>query len=125
MVCALSFSCVEVERKMLKKKLLETLVGHLRGAKSVPLVCCILAFLKKLATVATNKDRLVDLGVIGALANLVPAFSAQNPGQPSNSRGSEGNPEPFAADHVTSLALRLLFNLSFDATVSRSVVTAL
>jgi predicted small metal-binding protein len=44
-----------VERKMLKKELVDSLVGHLRSASNIQLLVVIVNFLRKLSVFEENK----------------------------------------------------------------------
>ena len=65
---------LSVEKKMLKRQLLENMVTHLRNAHSLQLLTVILGFLKKLSGFEENKTALVeDLDTIPVLVRLLSA----------------------------------------------------
>ncbi len=82
---------VTVERKMIKKNLIESLITLIENNSS-DLLILIVTFLKKLSCFAENKDVMKELGVIQRVARFIPCSSQA----------------------LVNSTLRLLFNLSFD-----------
>ena len=83
---------VAVERKMLKKSLLDSLLSML-DRSFVDLLVLVVTFLKKTAIFEENKDALKATPVIAMIARFLPCSSAP----------------------LVNISLRFLFNLSFDA----------
>lgn len=91
---------VTTERKMLKKKLLPSLVVFLELASTCNLMIMTVAFLKKLSLFEENKSAMAELGVVPLLVRLTPSNN----------------------DTLTTMCLRLLFNLSFDSALRNQMV---
>ena len=80
---------LSVEKKMLKRQLLENMVTHLRNAHSLQLLTVILGFLKKLSGFEENKTALVeDLDTIPVLVRLLSAELAPPKRSSSSSSSS-------------------------------------
>lgn len=90
---------VAVERKMVKKDLLQQLGAMLEHSYGDLLILCT-TFLKKLCIYEENKEAVAASGLVRSLARFVPCSS-----QP-----------------LVQSTLQLLFNLSFDGTLRRQMV---
>jgi hypothetical protein len=83
---------VNVEKKMIKKELLQNLITMLDCTYN-DLLILLVTFLKKCCIFEENKEAIKNMGIIDRLAKFIPCSS---PG-------------------LVNISLRLLFNLSFDA----------
>ena len=90
---------IGVERKMVRKQLMPSLVAMLRR-RFEDLLILVVTFLKKLSTVEENKEAMKSLGVMDQVVKIISCSS-----QP-----------------LVTITLRLLFNLSFDKVSSLSYV---
>ena len=84
---------VQIERKMVKKKITSYL-GAALGRTNAELLILTVTFLKKLSIFEENKDRMAD-DVVPHLVKFIPCNNKQ----------------------LMQVTLRLLLNLSFDATL--------
>eukprot|EP01036_Dinobryon_divergens_P024940 gene24940-33435_t len=82
---------LSVERKMIKKGLITSLMAMLSHNFEDLLILCV-TFLKKLSTIEENKNTMKESGMVEKLTRLIPCSS-----QP-----------------LITISLRFLFNLSFD-----------
>lgn len=83
---------INVEKKMIKKNLIQMLLSMLSHSSFSDLLVLTLTFLKKLTIYEENKNSLKDLNIIDSLTKLL---SCNSPA-------------------IVISTLRLLFNLSFD-----------
>jgi hypothetical protein len=90
---------VGVEKKMIKKNLVESLSSILDHSYGDLLVLCV-TFLKKLSVFEENKDTMKSINIVNKLSRFVPCSSQQ----------------------LVTASLRLLFNLSFDSVSDGSVL---
>ncbi|XP_017869033.1 PREDICTED: kinesin-associated protein 3, partial [Drosophila arizonae] len=92
---------VKLEEKMRRKNIVRMLVKAL-DRQNIDLLILIITFLKKLSIVGENKDEMCDLNIIAKLPRL------------------------FQNSHtdLVQVTLKLVFNLSFDATLRLKMVTA-
>lgn len=92
---------VKLEEKMRRKSVVKMLVKAL-DRQNIDLLMLVTTFLKKLSIVGDNKDEMSDLGIVGKLPRL------------------------FQSGHtdLVQVTLKLVFNLSFDGTLRRKMVTA-
>jgi hypothetical protein len=100
---------LSVERKMLKRGLLDSLVSHLGTTSSIRLLVTIVTFIWKLSAMRENVDRLHELRVISTLSKMLPATASLN-GQ------------TFPADELTNPVIKLLISLSFDPEMRHAMV---
>ena len=92
---------VAVERKMLKKQLLDSLLSMLDHTFA-DLLVLVVTFLKKTSIFEENKDALKETNIIVKLARFLPCSSQA----------------------LVTITLRLLFNLSFDAEFREQMIKA-
>ena len=92
---------VAVERKMLKKQLLDSLLSMLDHTFA-DLLVLVVTFLKKTSIFEENKDALKETNIITKLARFLPCSSQA----------------------LVTITLRLLFNLSFDAGFREQMIKA-
>ena len=92
---------VAVERKMLKKQLIDSLLSMLDHTFA-DLLVLVVTFLKKTSIFEENKDALKETNIIVKLARFLPCSSQS----------------------LVTITLRLLFNLSFDADFREQMIKA-
>lgn len=90
---------VVVQRKMIKKQLIESLMSMLDRNYS-DLLILVVTFLKKLSIYEENKESLKALNVVSRVSRFIPCSSAP----------------------LVNITLRFLFNLSFDAEIREQMM---
>uniref|UniRef100_A0A914XR60 Kinesin-associated protein 3 n=1 Tax=Plectus sambesii TaxID=2011161 RepID=A0A914XR60_9BILA len=93
---------VKTELKMVNRGLVEMLSRSLERKSNAEFIILVLTFLKKLSVFVENKNQMAKHGVIEKIGQLFPSTN----------------------DELVQVAIKLLFNLSFDASMRSRMIAA-